>query len=81
MQVLYRGTHWLRFLSLLESDEHDKELVTSACQKLRWWPCRFSPTMDGDGASGFVLSFSSFVLWLTFYCLLWCVKDIVISRL
>jgi hypothetical protein len=34
MQVLYRGTHWLRFLSLLESDEHDKELVTSACQKL-----------------------------------------------
>jgi hypothetical protein len=34
MQVLYRGTHWLRFWSLLESDEQDKEMFTSVCQKI-----------------------------------------------
>jgi hypothetical protein len=35
MQVLYRGTHWLRFWSQLESDDQDKEKITIACQKLK----------------------------------------------
>jgi hypothetical protein len=34
MQVLYRGTHGLRFWSQLESDDQDKEKITIACQKL-----------------------------------------------
>jgi hypothetical protein len=34
MQVLYRRTHWLRFSSLLERDDQDKEIINMACQKL-----------------------------------------------
>jgi hypothetical protein len=34
IQVLYRGTQWLRFWSL-ERDDQDKEMITMTCQKLR----------------------------------------------
>jgi hypothetical protein len=34
MQVLYRGVHWLRFWSHLESEEQDKEMIASVYQKL-----------------------------------------------
>jgi hypothetical protein len=34
MQLLYRGTQWLRFWSLLESDEQDMKLFSSSYQKL-----------------------------------------------
>jgi hypothetical protein len=35
MQVLYRATYWLHFLSQLESDNQDKEKIAEACQKLK----------------------------------------------
>jgi hypothetical protein len=34
MQVLYRGTYWLRFWSQLENDDQDKEKITMAYRKL-----------------------------------------------
>jgi hypothetical protein len=34
LQVLYRGTHWLRFWSQLEKDDYNKELIRDACVKL-----------------------------------------------
>jgi hypothetical protein len=34
MQVLYMGTHWLRFWSQLKNDDQDKANITMACQKL-----------------------------------------------
>jgi hypothetical protein len=34
MQLLYRGTHSLRFWSQLEKDDQDKEKINTACRKL-----------------------------------------------
>jgi hypothetical protein len=34
MQVLYRGTYWLRFWSQLERNDQDKEMIIQACRKL-----------------------------------------------
>jgi hypothetical protein len=34
IQVLYRGTYWLRFWSQLERNDQYKEDITMACRKL-----------------------------------------------
>jgi hypothetical protein len=34
MQILHRGTHWLRFWSQLEKHDQDKEVINLACRKL-----------------------------------------------
>jgi hypothetical protein len=39
-----------------------KRRLPRCAKSLKWWPCRFLPTTDGDGAVGFVLKISSFVI-------------------
>jgi len=34
LQVLYRGTHWLRFWAQLQRRDEDKEAVQKACQTI-----------------------------------------------
>ena len=34
IQVLYLGTHWLRFWAQLQRHEEDKEVLQKACQTL-----------------------------------------------
>ena len=34
LQVLYRGTHWLRFSAQLQRRDEDKEAVHKACQTI-----------------------------------------------
>jgi hypothetical protein len=34
LQVLYRGTHWLRSWVQMERHDQDKEMIRMACRKL-----------------------------------------------
>jgi hypothetical protein len=64
IQVLYRGGHtgfgfgysWKVMIMIRRrSQRYDKSR--------RWWPCRYLPTMNGDGVIEFMLKISLFVIW------------------
>ena len=55
MQVLYRGTHWLRFWAQLQRCDEDKEALQKACQTMEVLVMQIF-AMDGGLAIGFALN-------------------------
>jgi hypothetical protein len=63
MHVLYWGTHTDAASGFNWKVMSRTRRRSPWCAKsLRWWPCRFLPTMDEDGGIDFMLKISSFVI-------------------
>ena len=56
MQILYRGTHWLRLWAQLQRRDEDKKVLQKACQTMEVLVMQFLPTMDGGLAIEFALN-------------------------
>lgn len=53
IEVLHKGTYWLRFQSQLEKKDEGKKAINEACQTLEEQFFRFLRSIDGDLALDF----------------------------